>query len=145
MDCLLCKCASFTPHSSIGQFCEDLNKIAGYGIYYETFEIRNTKWLWLVNNIVTIMNGNKVLCGSFGVYPSYVAGILNSVKKIHFFVLHSEMLNYADYVEKCIVGKERTFKLPTDYSFKVVTEHRLVVKQLQYLLKHGNLKNYHLN
>jgi len=27
-------------------------------------------------------------------------------------------------VEKCIVGKECTFKLSTDYSFKVVTEHR---------------------
>jgi hypothetical protein len=60
------------------------------------------------------------LCGSFGVYPSYVAGILNSVEKIHFFVLHSEQINYADYFEKCIVGKEWTFKLPTDYSFKVI-------------------------
>jgi hypothetical protein len=108
----------------MGQLCEDLNIIAGYGIYYDTFEIQNTKWLWLVNNIVTTMNGNKVLCGSFGVYPSYVAGILNSVKRIHFFVLHSEKLNYADYVKKCIVSKERTFKLPTDYSFKVVTAHR---------------------
>jgi len=39
-------------------------------------------------------------------------------------VLHSEKLNYADHVEKFIVSKERTFKLPTDYSFKVVTEHR---------------------
>ena len=31
MDSLLYKCASFTPVSSIGQLCEDLNKIAGYG------------------------------------------------------------------------------------------------------------------
>ena len=30
---------SFTPDSSIGQLCEDLNKIAGYWIYYDTFEI----------------------------------------------------------------------------------------------------------
>ena len=69
------------------------------------FEIQNTKWLWLVNNIVTTMNGNKVLCGSFGVYPSYVAGILNSVKRIHFFVLHSEKLNYADYVKNALSVK----------------------------------------
>jgi len=65
-----------------------------------------------------------VLCGSFGVYPSYVAGILNSVEKINFFVLHSGELNYIDYVEKCIVGKECTFTLPTDYRCKLFTEHR---------------------
>jgi len=70
------------------------------------------------------MKSNKVLCGSFGVYPSYVAGILNSVKKINFYVLQSEKLKYADYIEKCIDGKECTFKFPTDYSFKVVTERR---------------------
>jgi len=79
MDCLLYECASFTPDSSIEQVCEDLNKIVGYGIYYDIFEIQNTKWLWLVNNVVTIMNSNKVLCGSFGVYTSY-ARIPNSVK-----------------------------------------------------------------
>ena len=50
------------------------------------------------------MNSNKVLCGSFDVYPIYVAGILKSVKN-YFFVLHSKELNYAHYVEKCIVGK----------------------------------------
>ena len=76
MDCLLYKCASFTPDSSIGQLCEDMNKIVGYGIYYDTFKIQNTKWIWLVNNFITIINSNKVLCGSFGVYPSYVAGTL---------------------------------------------------------------------
>ena len=54
------------------------------------------------------MNSNNVLCGSFGVYPSYVAGILNSVK-IHILVLHSEWINYADCVEKCFVGKKYNF------------------------------------
>jgi len=70
-----------------------------------------------------IVNGNKVLCVSFGVYPSYVAGILNYVKQINFFLLQSEELNYADCVEKSIIIKERTFKLPTDYSLKIFTEH----------------------
>jgi len=64
-----------------------------------------------------------VLCGSFGLYPSYVAGILNSVKEINFYVLCSEKLNYADYVENCIAGKECTYKFPKNYDFKVVTEH----------------------
>jgi len=45
------------------------------------------------------------LCGSFGLYPSYAVGILNSVKEIHVYVLCSGKLNYADYIEKCIAGK----------------------------------------
>jgi len=72
-----------------------------------------------VNDIVTTMNSDKVLCGSFGLYPSYVAGILNSVKQIHFYVLCCEKLNYADCVEKCISCKECcvTYKLYTGNYF----------------------------
>ena len=33
----------FLPYSSIGQLSEDLNEIFGQGIYYDRFEIRNTK------------------------------------------------------------------------------------------------------
>jgi len=58
-----------------------------------------------VNDIVTTINSDKVLCGSFGLYPRYVAGVLNSVKEIHFYVLYGEKINYADYIEKCIAGK----------------------------------------
>jgi len=60
-----------------------------------------TKWLWLVNDIITTVNSDEVLCGPFGLYPRYAAGILNSVKEINFYVLCSEKLNYADYVENC--------------------------------------------
>ena len=52
-----------------------------------------------------------------------MAGILNCVKEIYFYVLCFETLNYADYVEKFITGKESTFKFPTNYDFKAVTEH----------------------
>jgi len=81
--------------------------------------MKNTKWLWLVNDIVSTMNSDKVLRGSFGLYPSYTAGILNSVKEIHFYVLCSEMLNYAYYIEKCIAGKEHsvTYKPHTREEF----------------------------
>ena len=72
---------SFIPDSSIGQLCEDLNEITGQGIYYDTFVIHNTKWLWFVSNMVTALNRDNILCGCFGVYPSFVAGILNRVKK----------------------------------------------------------------
>lgn len=46
-----------------------------------------------------------VLCSSFGYYPSYVAGILNYVKQIHFYMLCSENLNYAYYIEIFIADK----------------------------------------
>ena len=66
------------------------------------------KCIWLVNDIVTTMSSDKVLCGSYGVYPSYAAGFLSSVKEIHFFVLSCETLNFADYFEKCIASKALT-------------------------------------
>ena len=53
-----------------------------------------------------------------------MAGILNSVKEIHFYVLYCDKLIYANYVEKCIAGKECTSKFPTDYDFKLLMEHR---------------------
>ena len=64
---------SFLPTSSIGEMCEDLNIIIGLGIWYNTFQVQNTKWLWLVNDIVTTTNSDNVLCATFGLYPSYVA------------------------------------------------------------------------
>jgi len=108
MDFLNVRDVSFLPDSSIGGLCADLNNIVGQGVWYDTFQVKNTKWLWLVNNIVTTMKSDKVLCGSFGLYPSYVACILNSVKEILFYVLCSEKLNYADDIEKYIAGKEHS-------------------------------------
>ena len=40
----------------------------------------------ITRDIVTAVNSDTILYGSFGLYPSYVAGILNSVKEIHFHV-----------------------------------------------------------
>ena len=68
MDFLNLRDVSFLPDSSIGRLCEDLNNIVGKGVWYDMFQVKNTKWLWLVNDIVTTMNSDKVLCGSFGLY-----------------------------------------------------------------------------
>jgi len=59
-----------------------------------------------VNGIATMMNSDKVLWGSFGLYPSYVAGILKSEEGIHFYILCNENLNYAYYFENCIFDRE---------------------------------------
>jgi len=43
-----------------------------------------------VNNIVTTMNSDNMFCGCFGLFPSYIAGILNSVKQSDFYVLYKK-------------------------------------------------------
>jgi hypothetical protein len=37
-----------------------------------------------VNDVVAAVKSNKVLRGSFGLYPSFVAGILNLIKEMNF-------------------------------------------------------------
>ena len=106
---------SFLPNSSIGKLCKDLNTIVGKGIWYDTFQVHNTKWLWLVNDIATTFNSHNVLGATSGRYPSYVAGILNS-KKIDSYVLWNKHINYAKYIKQCI-AKKCTFKLRTHNYF----------------------------
>jgi hypothetical protein len=116
MDFLNISDISLRPNYSIGTLCEDLNKILGLGIWYDTFKIQNNKWLWFVNNIVTTLNGDNALCGTFGLYPSYLAGILNSVHQIDFYVLCNEQIKYSELIEKCIAGTECSYKLYVDFS-----------------------------
>jgi len=129
MDFLNFRDVSFLPNSSIGRLFEDLNNIVGQGVWYDTFQVKNTKWLWLVNDIVTTMNSDEVLCGSFGLYPIDAAGILNSVKEIHFYVLCCEKLNYADYVDKYIASKEYivTYKTHTGDYFELSSSNETIL------------------
>ena len=114
----------FLPNSSIGQLCEDLNEIIGQGTYYDTFEIQNTRWLWFIHNMITAINNDKAICGCFGLYPSFVGGILNSTKQIHFYVLCSEKLNHEYYINQCLATE----------SSKLFTS-----------ANQGTFINYHLN
>jgi len=127
------RAVSFLPSSSIGRLCDDLNNIVGQGFWYGTFQVQNTKWLWLVNDIFTTMNSDKVLCGSFGLYPSYAAGILNSVNEINFYLLCSEKLNHADYIDKCIAGKEysATYKPHRQDEFRLSSSSETIALSFQ--------------
>ena len=49
MDFLDYSTVLFIRAASIGQLCEELNNTIGQGIWYQ---VRNTKWLCLVNDIV---------------------------------------------------------------------------------------------
>jgi len=94
---------SFRPDAKIGHLCNNLNNIVGKGIWYGTFQVQNTKWLWSVNNAVAALNSDNKHCGYFGKYGSYVAGILKPVKEIKFYVLCiKRRLHCANYLEKYI-------------------------------------------
>ena len=130
---------SFLPNSSIGKLCKDFNTNVGRGIWYDTVQIQNKKWLWLVNNVVATLNSDNVLGATFGRYPSYVAGILNSVKEIDLYVLCSKHINYAKYIKQCIAQKKCTFKLRAHNYFvlssgydtaKISFKARLIHKEL---------------
>jgi hypothetical protein len=88
----------FHPDANVGHLCNNLNNTIDIGIWYDTFEVQNTKWLWLVNKVVAILNSDNMHCGCFGQYASYVAGILNSVKEINFYVLCNKRSHCANYL-----------------------------------------------
>jgi hypothetical protein len=89
---------------NIGRSCENLNDIIGEGAWYDKFSPQNTKWLSLVKDIVASINS-----GCFGLYPSFVAGILNSVETIHFYVLCNKHPNYTHYIKKCTANEKCRF------------------------------------
>ena len=87
MDCLEFANVPFHPSARIEHLFEELFTLVGLFIWYDSFKIQNTKWLWFVNDIIAALNNDNVLCGCFELYPCYVARILQSVKEIHFFAL----------------------------------------------------------
>jgi hypothetical protein len=94
---------SFHSDANVGHLCNNLNNTNCMVIWYDTFQFQNTKWVWLVNSIVGGLNSDNMHCGCFGQYASYVAGILNSVKEINFYVLcNKRRLRCTNYFEKCI-------------------------------------------
>jgi hypothetical protein len=64
-------------NTDIGDLCKELNSIVGLSVWYDTFQIKNSEWLWLVSDIVATINSDNIICCSFGLYVSYAAGILN--------------------------------------------------------------------
>jgi len=93
-----------------------------------------------VNDIVTTMNSDHMLCGCFGLYPSYVPGILNSVEEFNFYVLcNIRRLRCASYLEKCVAGKRCTFKLQTDNYFVLTSGKDEVIIEFESRVFGGKL------
>jgi hypothetical protein len=111
----------------------------GEGIWYDIFQIQNTKWLCLVNGTLAVMNTDDIQCGCFGLYLSCVAGILHSVKEIHFYVLCNAKLYYADYIAKCIAGKMYciSYKSHTEVYFRLSSAGKTDAFSFEARLIHG--------
>jgi hypothetical protein len=75
MDFLHFNSVSFENDTNVGHVCEQLSTKIGCGVWHDTFQILNTKWLWLVNDIVAAMSNDKIRSAVFVLYPGYVAGI----------------------------------------------------------------------
>jgi hypothetical protein len=132
---------SFCASTNIGQLCQDLKSLVGLNIWYDTFQIKYSKWLWLVSVIFATINTDTILWGSFGLYSSYAAGILNSVEKIHFFVLCYEQLNYGDYIKKCVASKDCSvsYKAHTGCYFKLSSCGKTVALSFEARIIYGRL------
>jgi len=50
----------FSSDSSIGQLRENLKEIVRKGIYYDPFEIQNTKWFWFGSKMLTALENEKM-------------------------------------------------------------------------------------
>ena len=86
------------------------------------------------------MNSNNTFCGYFGLFASYVAGVLNSVKQIDFYVLcNKRRLRCANYLEKCVAGKECTFKLSTDNYFILTSGKEEIIIEIHSRFYGGKL------
>jgi hypothetical protein len=99
---------SFVSGMGMKRLSDDLDHLVGVGLWHDTFTIRNTTLLWLVHDIVSAMKSDKVLCGVAGMYPGFVAGILNHVNEINFHVLSNGPLKYSVHIKKCISGTDCT-------------------------------------
>jgi hypothetical protein len=92
-----------------------------------------------VNDIVAAINNDETLCSCFRLYPSYVAGILNSVKEINLYVLCNKRVNYIDLLEEIISGKECTFKKFTKICFELQSGKETVLIAFVSRTIHGQL------
>ena len=74
--------------------------------------------------MVTAITNDKAICRCFGLYPSFVAGILNSTKVVHFYDVFSVKLNYEYYIKKCIGNRECniSYKCESGYFYKLSSE-----------------------
>jgi hypothetical protein len=78
--------------------------------------------LSIVQNIVTRINSDGIIGGCFGLYPSYVAGILNSAETVHSYVLYNKRPNYTDIILKSFLHNEKC-----RFQYKAINSNYFIV------------------
>ncbi len=92
MDFMKFSTIPFGTDFDMGLVCTRLDDLIGVGSWFDSFTVQNTMWLSLVEKILVTLNSEQVISAVFGIYPSYVAGILKHVVEINFYVLSNDYL-----------------------------------------------------
>ena len=76
------------------------------------------------------LNSEQVISAVFGLYPSYVAGILKHVVEINFYVLSNEYLTYSDNSEKVTSSEQciNSVSCEKDYATLSSGEETVILK-----------------
>jgi hypothetical protein len=70
-----------------------LDDLIGARSWFDSFTVQNTLWLSVVEQILVAHNSEQVVPSVFGLYPSYVAGILKHVVKVNFIFSVTKIKN----------------------------------------------------
>jgi hypothetical protein len=76
----------------------------------------------------------------FWTYPSYVAGILNSVKSIAFYVVCTEKPNYGHYIQQCVVGTNYTIS-DTGNNLLISYDNEIIFISFETRIVHTELRS----
>jgi len=93
--------------------------------------------------MVTAMNNDETLCGCFGMYPCFVAGILHSGRRIHFLcsVMKSQIMKII--LKSLLVIKSVVFCYKSHKD--IFPKYHMKAKQFLFRLKLDYFQNYLLN
>ena len=125
----------FGTEFDMGLVCTRLNDLIGVGSWFDSFTVQNTKWL----SLFVTLNSERVIWAVFGLYPSYVAGILKNVE-INFYVLSNDYLTYADYIEKVTSSEQCIISVSCEKDhFTLSSGEETVLLKFETRIMEGNL------
>jgi hypothetical protein len=78
------------------------------------------------------------LRGYYGLYASYVAGILSRMPNTHFYMVCSKKINFEDYIRECMANKECT-NSNFDDTFWISYQERVIKVSLEQRVVSGIL------
>ena len=140
MDLMQFSTIPFGTEFDMGLVCTRLTDLIGVGSWFDSFTVQNTMLLSLVEKILVTLNSEQVISAVFGLYPSYVAGILKHVVEINFYVLTNDYLTYADYIEKVTSSEQYIVSISCEKDhFTLSSGEETVLLKFETRIMEGNL------